>query len=75
MAKAAERYRELRTEESLLTAQLYALRYDALKGELDERESMLVRHAGLWASLLGPRLHEFDPCYLVLGFKIIISTG
>ena len=40
-AKAAERYRELRTEESLLTAQLYALRYDALKSELDERETKI----------------------------------
>ena len=40
-AKAAERYRELRTEESLLTAQLYTLRYDALNDELSQRETKI----------------------------------
>lgn len=40
-AQAAERYRELRTEESLVTAQLYALRYANLHAELSEREERI----------------------------------
>jgi chromosome segregation protein len=40
-AKAAEKYRELRDEESLLTAQLYTLRYQSLRGELNIRESKI----------------------------------
>ncbi|NKB97277.1 MAG: chromosome segregation protein SMC [Pseudomonadales bacterium] len=40
-AKAGERYRELRTDESLLTAQLYTLRYESLRGELNGRESKI----------------------------------
>jgi len=41
-AKAAERYRELRTEESLLTAQLYALRHSELKAELTNCEGKIT---------------------------------
>jgi chromosome segregation protein len=37
-AQAAERYRTLKTEESLLNAQLYVLRYQALKVGLGQRE-------------------------------------
>lgn len=40
-AKAAEKYRELRDEESLLTAQLYTLRFQSLRGELNIRESKI----------------------------------
>ncbi len=38
-AQAAEKYRELRAEEGLLTAQLYALKHAALHAELSQRES------------------------------------
>ena len=40
-AQAAERYRTLKTEESLLNAQLYALRYAALKESLTQREQKI----------------------------------
>ncbi len=40
-AQAAERYRELRAEENLVTAQLYALRYASLHAELSEREERI----------------------------------
>jgi chromosome segregation protein len=40
-AQAAERYRTLKTEESLLNAQLYALRYAALKDSLTQREQKI----------------------------------
>ncbi len=40
-AQAAERYRTLKTEESLLNAQLYALRYAALKESLTQREQRI----------------------------------
>ena len=40
-AQAAERYRTLKTEESLLNAQLYALRYQALKSGLGQREQKI----------------------------------
>ena len=40
-AQAAERYRELRAEENLATAQLYTLRFDALHGELAAREERI----------------------------------
>ena len=40
-AQAAEKYRELRAEESLVTAQLYALRHGALHAELASRESRI----------------------------------
>ena len=40
-AKAAEKYRELRADESLLTAQLYVLRHVSLKKELDVREERI----------------------------------
>lgn len=40
-AQAAERYRTLKTEESLLNAQLYALRYAALKENLTQREQKI----------------------------------
>ena len=41
-AQAAERYRTLKTEESLLNAQLYALRHTALKESLSVREKRIV---------------------------------
>ncbi len=41
-AQAAERYRTLKTEESLLNAQLYALRHTALKESLSAREKHIV---------------------------------
>ena len=41
-AQAAERYRTLKTEESLLNAQLYALRHTALKESLGVREKRIV---------------------------------
>jgi chromosome segregation protein len=41
-AQAAERYRTLKTEESLLNAQLYALRHSALKESLSAREKHIV---------------------------------
>lgn len=41
-AQAAERYRTLKTEESLLNAQLYTLRYQALKAGLGEREQKIT---------------------------------
>jgi chromosome segregation protein len=41
-AQAAERYRTLKTEESLLNAQLYALRHSALKESLTAREKHIV---------------------------------
>ena len=41
-AQAAERYRTLKTEESLLTAQLYVLRYQALKSSLGQREAQIT---------------------------------
>lgn len=40
-AQAAERYRTLKVEESLLNAQLYALRYAALKESLTQREQKI----------------------------------
>ena len=40
-AQAAERYRTLKTEESLLNAQLYALRYTSLKESLTQREQKI----------------------------------
>ncbi len=40
-AQAAEKYRELRAEESLVTAQLYALRHGALHAELASREERI----------------------------------
>jgi len=40
-AQAAERYRELRGEESLLTAQLFALRHATLHAELSSREARI----------------------------------
>ena len=40
-AQAAERYRTLKTEESLLNAQLYALRYQELKSGLGQREQKI----------------------------------
>ena len=40
-AQAAERYREFRQQESLLTAQLYALRHTALTGELNQHEQII----------------------------------
>ena len=40
-AQAAERYRTLKTEESLLNAQLYALRYQSLKSGLGQREQKI----------------------------------
>ena len=40
-AQAAERYRTLKTEESLLNAQLYALRYQALKSGLGQCEQKI----------------------------------
>ena len=41
-AQAAERYRTLKTEESLLNAQLYVLRYQALKEGLGQREQKIA---------------------------------
>ncbi|NCF44858.1 MAG: AAA family ATPase, partial [Proteobacteria bacterium] len=41
-AQAAERYRTLKTEESLLTAQLYVLRLQALKSSLGQREAQIT---------------------------------
>ena len=41
-AQAAERYRTLKTEESLLNAQLYVLRYEALKEGLGQREQKIA---------------------------------
>ena len=41
-AQAAERYRTLKTEESLLNAQLYVLRYQALKVGLGQREQKIA---------------------------------
>ena len=41
-AQAAERYRTLKTEESLLNAQLYVLRYQAVKLGLSEREQKIT---------------------------------
>jgi chromosome segregation protein len=41
-AQAAERYRTLKTEESLLNAQLYVLRYKALKEGLGQREQKIA---------------------------------
>ena len=41
-AQAAERYRTLKTEESLLNAQLYVLRYLALKEGLGQREQKIA---------------------------------
>ncbi len=41
-AQAAERYRTLKTEESLLNAQLYTLRHSALKESLSAREKHIV---------------------------------
>ena len=38
-AQAAEKYRELRQEESLVTAQLYVLKHTALHAQLAERET------------------------------------
>ena len=40
-AQAAERYRTLKTEESLLNAQLFVLRYQALKEGLGRREQQI----------------------------------
>jgi chromosome segregation protein len=40
-AQAAERYRELKKEEALLTAQLYVLRFSALKADLAQREARI----------------------------------
>lgn len=40
-AQAAERYRTLKQEEALLTAQLYLLRFAALRQELEERGSRI----------------------------------
>ncbi len=40
-AQAAEKYRELRVEESLVTAQLYVLRHSGLKAELEARETAI----------------------------------
>lgn len=37
-SQAAEKYRELRAEEALITAQLYTLRYQSLRRKLGERE-------------------------------------
>ena len=41
-AQAAERYRTLKTEESLLNAQLYSLRHNSLKESLSAREKHIV---------------------------------
>ena len=41
-AQAAERYRTLKTEESLLNAQLFVLRYQALKEGLGQREQKIT---------------------------------
>ena len=38
----AERYRTLKTEESLLNAQLFVLRYQALKEGLGQREQKIT---------------------------------
>ncbi len=40
-AQAAEKYRELRHEESLVTAQLYVLKHSALHAQLSEREGII----------------------------------
>ncbi|MEQ9452102.1 MAG: chromosome segregation protein SMC [Pseudomonadales bacterium] len=40
-SRAAEKYRELRNEESLLTAQLYALRHGGLREQLAEHEQSI----------------------------------
>ncbi len=40
-AQAAEKYRELRAEESLLTAQLYALKHQTLRADLGAREARI----------------------------------
>ncbi|MEC8437053.1 MAG: AAA family ATPase, partial [Pseudomonadota bacterium] len=40
-AQAAERYRMLKTEESLLNAQLYVLRYQSLKSGLSQRQEKI----------------------------------
>ena len=40
-AQAAERYRMLKTEESLLNAQLYVLRYQSLKSGLGQRQEKI----------------------------------
>ncbi len=42
-AQAAERYRELRAEESLVTAQLYVLRHAGLHAELQDLEEQIKR--------------------------------
>ena len=41
-AQAAERYRELKTQESLLTAQYHVLRHSTLRTELSTRESKIT---------------------------------
>ncbi|MGK0257516.1 MAG: chromosome segregation protein [Candidatus Azotimanducaceae bacterium] len=41
-SQAAEKYRELRTSESLLTAQLYTLRQTGLKAELEKHEQSIT---------------------------------
>ena len=45
-AQAAEKYRELRTEESLLTAQLFVLRHNGLRAELETREQTIKACVG-----------------------------
>ena len=47
-AQAAERYRTLKTEESLLNAQLFVLRYQALKEGLGQREQKITRLKWIW---------------------------
>ena len=47
-AQAAERYRTLKTEESLLNAQLFVLRYQALKEGLGQREQKINALKWIW---------------------------